>query len=96
MKGVERTFAMFSLQRTTSGSPSPSRSGERGQGSHCQSGPLPQRISVSERGRESHPANAKIMTRVRCLILILTVRGLFKYYKNLWLTRSGSSATPSV
>lgn len=92
MKGVERTFAMFSLQRTTSGSPSRSRSGERGQGSHCQSGPLPQCISVTERGRESHPANAKIMT---CLILILTVRGL-KYYKSLWPTRTGSSATPSI
>lgn len=59
VKGAERTFAMFSLQTTTSGGPSPSRSGERGRGSRCRSGPLPQRISASERGRESHPANAK-------------------------------------
>lgn len=94
MKGVEGTFAMFSLQRTTSGSPSRSRSGERGQGSHCQSGPQPQCISVTERGRESHPANAKIMTSYDKFENL--VRGLFKYYKSLWPTRTGSSATPSI
>ncbi len=91
VKGVERTFAMFSLQTTTSERLSRSRAGERGQGSQCQSELLPQCTSVSEHGRESHPAKAKIMGSVTHLSLICKVKGLFKYYKGLWCTRTGST-----
>lgn len=95
VKSVERTSAMFSLQRTTSGRLSRSRAGERGQGSQCQSGLLPQHTSVSEHGRESHPANAMIKRSVRHPSLSRKVRGWFNYYRGLWCTRTGSSVNLS-
>lgn len=64
VKGVVRTSAMFSLQRTTSARPSLSRAVEQVQDSRHQSDPLLQHTSASEHGIKSRPANVESMRSV--------------------------------